>query len=54
MNVVKVDINAEVPMIIDALKSALYEVLIAYDPIDEAIKFKIDNGSWTPPFKAEY
>lgn len=25
------------------------EVLIAFDPIDQAFKFKINQGTWTPP-----
>lgn len=37
--------------IADALSRAHFEVLAAYDPIDDAVKFKIDGGTWSPPFK---
>jgi hypothetical protein len=33
------------------LANATYEALIAYDPIDDAIKIKVDGGTWSPPLK---
>ena len=35
--------------IVEALQSAKYEALIATDPIDDAVKIKIDGGCWSPP-----
>lgn len=32
-----------------ALQEAHYEALVAFDPIDNAFKVKIDNGRWSPP-----
>lgn len=40
-------------MIVDALASARQQALIAYDPIDDAIKVKIDGGTWSPPFRSK-
>lgn len=37
--------------IAEALAEVKYELLAAYDPIDQSIKFKIDGGTWSPPFK---
>jgi hypothetical protein len=30
-------------------REGIFECLIAWDPIDEAIKVKINSGSWSPP-----
>lgn len=37
--------------IAEAIARARFEVLAGYDPIDDAVKFKVDGGTWSPPFK---
>jgi hypothetical protein len=48
MYVVQIELS-EAEEIADALKSARFEVLVAYDEMDEAFKVKIDGGTWSPP-----
>jgi hypothetical protein len=30
-----------------------HSLTVAYDPLDDAIKFKPNDGAWSPPFTAE-
>jgi hypothetical protein len=39
----------EVHYLIGALQNSKVEVLVGTDPIDDAFKFKIDGGIWSPP-----
>jgi hypothetical protein len=32
------------------LNLTAYEAVVGYDPIDDAVKVKIDGGPWSPPF----
>ena len=45
--------NNEAQEVAEALASASWEVLVAYDPIDKAFKVKIDGGIWSPPMGQE-
>lgn len=39
---------------IDSLRRSLtgkvHAVKVAFDPLDDAVKFKLNDGSWSPPF----
>lgn len=48
MYVVKLD-KPDAEAIAKALSLGTYEFLIAYDPIDEAVKVRIDGWTWSPP-----
>jgi hypothetical protein len=48
MYVVKLT-NNEAQQIAEAMANASWEVLVAYDPIDDAFKVKIDGAIWSPP-----
>ena len=48
MYIVQIELP-EAEQIADALMSARFEVLVAYDEMDEAFKVKIDGGVWSPP-----
>lgn len=39
----------EVNQLIHALQVSTHEVLVGFDPIDDAFKWKIDGGLWSPP-----
>lgn len=53
MNVIQLD-TYEIKSIVDGLSSLeITDLSIAYDPIDRAIKFKINRGIWSPPFGKE-
>jgi len=39
----------EVNQLIHALQASTHEVLVGFDPIDDAFKWKIDGGLWSPP-----
>jgi hypothetical protein len=43
---------AEREEIAEMFKHPAWEVIIAFDPIDQAFKFKVDQGIWSPPFGA--
>lgn len=42
--------NHEAQMIAEEIRHDAWEILIAFDPVDKAFKFKVNNGVWSPPF----
>ena len=48
MDIIQIELP-DAEMLAEALTSARFEVLVAFDPIDAAFKFKIDGGTWSPP-----